>query len=39
MREFMNKKGQTLFLLEEDYVSSMIIWLNERGYKEIFHNG
>ena len=38
MREFKNEKGESKFISEKNYVSSVIMMLNDKGYKEVFHN-
>lgn len=38
MKIFVNKKGERKFISEKDYISSVIMMLNKKGFKELFTN-
>jgi len=39
MRKFVNlKTKEIIYVIEKDYISSIIMLLNKKGYKEMFSN-
>ena len=39
MRKFINSKtGKVKYVSEKDYISSVIMMLNKKGFKELFTN-